>query len=981
MSARTGGVKRRAQAQALAALSGRSGRRFWRALDELADTPAFRRALQAEFPSLSRRLCEADRREVLRVMGASLALAGLGGCTPAPSPEARPYVTQPDQLVLGRPRFYATAVPFGGYAMPVLAESHEGRPTKLEGIPEHPACRGATDAITQAAILDLYDPDRSRGPRSSGAPRDWAAFDLAMADNAARLDARGGEGFRLLTGPVSSPTFARQLDALMARWPRARWHAFEPAGGDLRQEAARLAFGRPLEPMPRYDRCAAVICFDDDPLGPGPHQTRNARDWSKARKAFQAGRGDCRLLVAEPAPTLTGAMAQDRLIVSPAETGRLLRALAARFGEAAAPTGRLSARQAEWLQAAEAALRSAQGAALVTAGPWEDPTLQALAWRLTARLGGLGRTLAFAEPVRQAPPDGGRSLETLVEAMNAGAVDTLVVLGSNPAYAAPADLGFAAAARKVRLRIHAGLHLDETAALCHWHVPLAHALETWTDACAVDGRPSLIQPLVLPFYDVRAASVVLENVQGRFDAKPRDLLAETWRERLGPWGDPRWEAALARGFLDEPAREVPVSPAAPRLAEPPAQRATSLTVIVRPDPCIWDGERANNPWLQELPKPFTKLTWDNAVLVPPSLANARGIQNGDIVRLTVGGRSVEGGVWILPGLARDTVLVHLGYGRRTERQLSRNRGFDANRLRSARSPWRLEGASVEAMGGKMKLASTQLNTALQGYDFVRTVSRAETAPGPPRPEPPSLYPDRPKTSPQWGMAVDTDLCIGCNACVTACDAENNVAMVGKDEVAMGREMHWMRIDQYYAGPADDPAIYNQPVPCMHCEKASCEMGCPVNAAVHSSDGLNLQVYNRCIGTRTCSSFCPYKVRRFNWFDHTSKDPPELRAARNPEVTVRARGIMEKCTYCVQRIEKARIHAKVENRPLREGDVRTACQQVCPTEAIVFGDVTDPESAVSRLKAQRRNYALLEEAGTRPRTTHLARLASDDTDDG
>jgi molybdopterin-containing oxidoreductase family iron-sulfur binding subunit len=978
MTARTGTVKRRAQAQAAAALAGRTGRRFWRALEELADTPAFRRALRAEFPAAFDGVSDTGRRELLRVMGASLALAGLGGCTPAPSPEARPYVTQPEHTVLGRPRFYATAVEFAGYAQPVLGETHEGRPTKLEGLPEHPASRGAADAITQAAVLDLYDPDRSRGPRRLGAGCDWAAFDTAMVENAARLDARQGEGFRLLTGPVSSPTFARQLEALMARWPRARWHAFDPAGGDLRLEAAALAFGRPLEAMPRYDRCAAIVAFDDDPLGTGPQQTRNARDWSAARKAFQAGQGECRLLVAEPAPTLTGAMAGDRLVTSAADTPRLLQALAARFGEAAPPAGALTARQAQWLDAAEAALRQAGGAALVTAGPWQAPAAQALAWRLTARLGGLGRTLAFAEPVRLVPPDGARSLEALAADMNAGAVDTLAIVGPNPVYAAPGDLDFAAAMRKVRLRIHAGRHIDETAALCHWHAPLAHELEGWSDARAADGRPSLIQPLVLPFYDVRARSVVLEDLQGRLGADARALLAETWQDRLGAWGDPRWEAALARGFLDEPAAEATVSPAAVALP-PPAAAPEGITVLVRPDPCVWDGERANNPWLQELPKPFTKLTWDNAVLVAPALAEAHRLENGDIVRLSAGGRTVEGGVWILPGLERRTVLVHLGYGRRAARQLSEGRGFNASRLRRVRAPWRLDGVALEPTGGRMKLASTQLNTALEGFDFVRTAPRGDVAPGPPKAEPPSLYPDRVRASPQWGMAIDTDLCIGCNACVTACDAENNVAMVGKDEVAKGREMHWMRIDQYHEGPPDDPALYNQPVPCMHCEKAPCEMGCPVNAAVHSSDGLNLQVYNRCIGTRTCSSFCPYKVRRFNWFDYTGDDPPEHRAARNPEVTVRARGIMEKCTYCVQRIEKARIQAKVENRPLREGDVRTACQQTCPTEAIVFGDVTDPNSAVSRLKAQRRNYALLEEAATRPSTTYLARL--EDPEDG
>ncbi|WP_293458430.1 TAT-variant-translocated molybdopterin oxidoreductase [Phenylobacterium sp.] len=972
-------MKRRAQAQAAGALAGRTGRRFWRALEELADAPSFRRALRAEFPNAFEGVSDTDRRDVLRVMGASLALAGLGGCTPAPAPDARPYVTQPDQTVLGRPRFYATAVTFDGYAQPVLGETHEGRPTKLEGLPEHPAVRGSADAFTQAAILDLYDPDRSRGPLHLNQPCDWAAFDTAMVENGAHLDATGGEGFRLLTGPATSPTLARQVAALLRRWPRARWHVHDPAGGDLRREATRFAFGRPLDALPRLDRCAAIVSFDDDLLGPGPRQTANARDWSAARKAFQADGEPCRLLVAEPAPTLTGAIAGERLVASADETGLLLRALAARFSEGPEPSLALTARQVEWLNAAEAALRAAPGAALVTAGPWCDPAAQALALRLTARLGGLGRTLSLVEPI-QAWPDGDGSLAALVADMAAGRVDTLAILDANPAYSAPADLGFAAALRKVRLRIHAGLHADETATLCHWHAPLAHDLESWSDARAVDGRPSLIQPLVQPFYSVRARSAVLENLQGRLDANPRDLLVETWRARLGDWGDPRWNAALAAGFLDQPAGEVSASPTA---APPPssAPRAEGLTVLVRPDPCLWDGARANNPWLQELPKPFTKLTWDNAVLVAPALAASAKLKNGDVVRLGAAGREITGPVWVVPGLHRRTVLVHTGYGRRAPRQLCDGRGFDATPLRTAASPWRLDGARLERTGRRAELASTQLNTALDGFDFVRTTSRADVAPAPPPEPPPTLYPEKVREGPQWGMAVDTDLCIGCNACVTACDAENNVAMVGKAQVAKGREMHWMRIDQYHEGPPDDPQLFNQPVPCMHCEEAPCEMGCPVNATVHSHDGLNLQVYNRCIGTRTCSSFCPYKVRRFNWFDFTGDDPPERQAARNPEVTVRDRGVMEKCTYCVQRIEKARIQAKVENRPLRDGEVRTACQQTCPTEAIVFGDVSDPDSAVSRLKAQRRNYALLEEVGTRPRTTYLARLADRERGDG
>jgi len=925
-----------------------------------------------EFLAAFEGLSQTGRRELLKAMGAGLALAGLAGCTAAPHPDALPYVTQPDETVPGTPRHYATAVTFGGYSQPVLATTYEGRPIKLDGLPEHPACEGGSDAFTQAALLGLYDPDRSKAPRQAGRPVDWAAFDAAMAANAARLDGADGEGFRLLTGPTSSPTFARQLADLTARWPKARWHVFDPVGEDGRLAAARLAFGRPLELQPRFDACRAIVSFDDDLLGPGPRQTRNARAWSKARRVFQADGAECRLMVAEPAPTLTGSMAADRLAASAADVERLAVALAARLGVGGPPAGAFTARQAQWLDAAAAALARHPGAGLVLVGAQCDPAVQALALQLNGRLGALGKTVSLCDPILLQPPDGARSLEVLAADLAAGRVDTLAILDANPAYAAPADLAFVAAMRKARVRVHAGVGFDETAALCDWHAPLEHDLETWGDARAVDGRPALIQPLVTPFHAVRPRSVVLENLQGRMGGDARALLLATWKDRLGDETDPRWKKALALGFLDEPAAEVAataVAPPAPSLRV----REDGLTVLLRPDPTIWDGTYTNNSWLQELPKPFSKLTWDNAIGASPALATQLGVANGDVVKLSAGRRTIQGPVWITHGLERRTVVAHLGYGRRLPGQLADRMGYDAYALRTSAQPWRIEGATLTRAGGRIALACTQTETDLQGFDFVRKVAQTAMRPGPPPKPPPSFYPPKLSGSPQWGMAIDTDACIGCNACVTACDAENNVPMVGKDQVAKGRQMHWLRIDHYRSGAGDEPAFFHQPVPCMHCEQAPCEMGCPVNASVHTHDGLNMQVYNRCVGTRTCSSFCPYKVRRFNWFDFTAHDPPELRAARNPEVTVRSRGIMEKCNYCVQRIEKARIAAKIEDRPIRDGEVVTACQQACPTQAIQFGDVSDPTSAVSRLKAQQRNYALLEEVNTRPRTTYLARL--------
>ncbi|HEY3800870.1 MAG TPA: 4Fe-4S dicluster domain-containing protein [Caulobacteraceae bacterium] len=931
------------------------------------------RRAAAEFPTAFEGLSQTDRRDLLKVMGASLALAGLAGCHQDPHPEARPYVRVPDGIVLGQSRAYATAVTFGGYAQPVLATTHEGRPTKLEGLPDHPASQGATDAFTQAALLGLYDPGRSKGPARLGQPTDWAQIDAAMVANAARLDAVKGAGFRLLSGAITSPTLGRLIDAMLQRWPQARWHAFEPVNDDLRLEAARQAFGRPLLVRPQLEAAEAVISFDDDLLGPGPFQTSQARGWAARRAAYQRGQGGSELLTAEPAPSLTGAVSQHRLIASVAGVDRLVLALAAALGVGGVAAPALAATQAAWLAEAAAALRRAGGASYVGVGAFHDPAIQALALRINDRLGAIGRTTVLSQPLIKATPGNSGSLAALVADAHAGLVDSLAIFDANPVYAAPADLEVAGALQKVRLRFHAGLHADETAALCHWHAPVEHDLETWGDALAVDGRPSLIQPLVRPFYAVRARSVLLQNLQGDLAADPRRLLAATWTDKLGDLDSPAWRAAQERGFLDEPVTAVTAASAAG--PAPATSASNALTVLVRPDPAVWDGALANNPWLQELPRPFTSLTWDNVVAVAPALARRLGLKNGDVVQLAAGARMLEGPVWIMPGQDPSTLVVTLGFGR-TAPGLGQAVGFDVAPLRTVGASWRVDGATLTPTGRSLPLATTQDVTTLGDFDFVRTAPRTSVAPKPPTPPPPSFYPPKPESRPQWGMSIDLDVCIGCNACVVACQAENNVPVVGKTQVAKGRHMHWLRVDHYEAGEPDDPAFFNQPVPCMHCEQAPCEMGCPVNAAVHSDDGLNLQVYNRCIGTRTCSSYCPYKVRRFNWFDFTGGDPPELRAARNPDVTVRSRGVMEKCNYCLQRIVAGKIAAQVAGRDIADGEVRTACQQACPTDAIVFGDISDGASQVVARKAQGRNYALLEEANTRPRTTYLARLAPD-----
>ena len=934
------------------------------------DSGTLRDFIAAEHPSLAPALDGVARRSLLKAMAASLALAGLSGCDWRPDDDALPYVNAPENVAPGQAKWYATAVALNGYALPVLGKTVTGRPVKLEGNPDHPAGEGGSDPFLQAALLGLYDPGRSRTPRRLGRPASWDAFDAALDAKVRALDARQGQGFRMLTGTVTSPTMARQIRQLLTRWPRAGWHVFEPINEDLRLEAARLVFGRPLEQRLLLEDAEAIVSLDDDILGPGPRQAMQARAWSKRRLAYQRGEGNSRLMAAEPILSLTGVRADHRLIAPAAQIGPLALAIAAALGaiDGAAPPLPDAARA--WVARSVDLLRRHQGRALLTIGPWYPPEVQALGLLINERIGALGRTMRFVEPVAEAPT---ASFAALVADMHAGRVDTLAAIDVNPIHAAPADLDFAAALQRVQSRLHAGLYHDETAALCHWHLPLAHELESWSDARAIDGTASIIQPLVQPLGAVRSRHGLLAGFTGENGAA-RDLVRTTWQavwltDFAGKWSD-----ALYRGLVPDSAAPFVTPVTINRDFPPPAATPTTgVAVAVRPDPTIWDGRFANIGWLQELPKPLTKVAWTNVVAISPALAKERGFANGDQVELSIGDRAIIGSVWVVPGQEADTVALTLGYGRGAETGLAAGRGYNAAVLQTADAPWHRVGGALEAAGAGPVVAATQMFQAMDGFDFIRTVDRPGEAAKAPHAEPASFYPDHPWDRPSWGMSIDLDLCIGCNACVVACMAENNVPVVGRELVAEGRAMHWIRVDHYTSGEAAAPKSAFQPVPCMHCEQAPCEMGCPVNATVHSSDGLNLQVYNRCIGTRTCSAYCPYKVRRFNWFDFTADDPESIRAMRNPDVTVRQRGVMEKCTYCVQRIREARIAADKTGRAMRDGEVVTACQQACPTQAIVFGDILDPAAAVAKRKADGRDYTLLEEVNTRPRTTYLARI--------
>ena len=991
-------------ATARARLASSRGREFWRSLEELSGDPAFQDLLKDEFPAGASEWEDGlDRRRFLQLAAASLAFAGLSACTRQPLESIVPYAKQPEEIVPGRPRFFATAATLGGYAAGLLVESHEGRPTKIEGNPDHPATLGATDLFAQALVLGLYDPDRSQLLLELGEIRPWNAFVQRMQAALRAQQALGGAGIRILTGTVTSPTLGDQLRALLARFPKAGWHQYEPAGRDNARLGARLAFGEWVESRYDFSRADVILALDADFAVEMPGSVRYARDFADHRRVRHGEARMSRLYAVESTPTATGTLADHRLAVRAAQVPGIALACAAELGLLPAGSSpSLPADSKRFVTAACADLKRNAGRGLVVAGETAPPAAHALAHALNHRLGNAGVTVLHTDPVEVEPVDQTASIRGLVEDMRAGRVDLLAIVGGNPVFDAPADLGFTDALLKVPLRVHLGLEEDETSEYCHWHIPQAHPLETWSDARAYDGTVTVMQPLIEPLYGGRSAHELLSAFLDDPPRHGREVLRDRWRKRA-PSADFEafWRKALHDGIVPGtalPPRSVPLRVGAIEDAAEAALEAASsgarsgtgekdLEIIFRPDPTIHDGRFANNGWLQETPKPLSKMTWDNAAYLAPAVAERLGIASGDVVEIEVEGRTVEAPAWVQPGHPDGALTVHFGYGRTKCGRVGTGTGFNAYVLRTARGMWSHPAASIRSTGKRQALACTQEHFSMEGRDLVRVGTLAEyrSDPGFARkkeeapPKDATLYPGFSYEGHAWGVAIDLSSCTGCNACVVACVAENNIPVVGKDQVRRGREMQWLRIDRYYEGGPDDADAHHQPVMCMQCEQAPCEVVCPVGATSHSSEGLNDMVYNRCVGTRYCSNNCPYKVRRFNFLQYSDEKTPVLKLGRNPDVTVRSRGVMEKCTYCVQRINSARITAEKEDRPIKDGEITTACQQACPTQAIVFGDINDPSSRVSRLKAEPANYGLLEHLNTRPRTTYLAKIVNTNPD--
>jgi MoCo/4Fe-4S cofactor protein with predicted Tat translocation signal len=1023
------GARRSGDIEALRTrLEGTRGREYWRSLDAVAETPEFKEYLHREFPeNASEWLDPVGRRGFLKLMGASLALAGVSACTRQPSEELVPYVRQPEELVPGKPLFYATAMPLSGAGMGLLVESHEGRPTKIEGNPDHPSSRGATDVFAQAAILGLYDPDRSQAIMSLGEIQPYDTFVGAIRAIVAAQQPVQGAGIRILTETVASPTLAAQIQHFLTLFPEARWVQWEPVGRHNAREGSRLAFGEYVDAQYAVEKANVILSLEADFLCAGVAGLKHARAFASRRRIEGDRAQTNRLYAVESSPTNTGTKADHRLPLRPSEIEAVARAVAEQLVSGVVAASPVPEAASRWIAPLVKDLQANRGASLVIAGDGQSPAVHALAHAMNDALGNVGATVVYTQPAEARPMNQLAGLRELVGEMEAGTVELLLILGGNPVYTAPADLDFAAALQKVALRAHLGLYQDETAALCQWHVPEAHFLEAWSDVRSDDGTVTIVQPLIAPLYNGRSAHEFISVLGDGGERSGYEIVRAYWARAtslstdvpLPPSApaapvvpsqsppvdtaadagtgvqaiaaapvpqlslfDRAWRRWLHDGLILDtayPPRTVALM--ADAVALPPSEGgdASGLEVVFRPDPSVYDGRFANNAWLQELPKPLTKLTWDNAALIAPATAERLSLVDGDVVELEQGGRTIRIPVWRAPGHGPDMLTLHLGYGRTRAGRAGSGTGFSVNPLRTAAGLDRLTGVQLTKTGETYLLASTQDHWSLEGRNLVRvaTVDQFDKDPqfAQKQEHQPitglSMYGDFKYEGNAWGMAIDQNVCTGCNACVVACQAENNIPVVGKEQVLTGREMHWLRIDRYYTGDPENPDTYHQPMPCQQCEAAPCEVVCPVSATVHNQEGLNDMVYNRCVGTRYCSNNCPYKVRRFNFLLYQDWETPSLWLQRNPDVTVRSRGVMEKCTYCVQRINHARVAAKLEDRGIRDGEVVTACQSACPTEAIVFGDINDPNSRVAKMKASALNYALLAELNTRPRTTYLA----------
>ncbi|MGI8494662.1 MAG: TAT-variant-translocated molybdopterin oxidoreductase [Pyrinomonadaceae bacterium] len=1046
-----------------------NGKAYWRSVEEFVDAPEFEEFVKQEYPSHAEEWDDSlSRRNFIKVMGASLAFAGLSGCVIQPAEKIVPYVRQPEEIVPGKSLYYATAMTLGGVAVGLLARSNEGRPIKIEGNPDHPGSLGATDVRAQAALLNMYDPDRSQQVLNRNNPSTWENFSSALRAAAEENRGNGGAGIRFLSETVSSPTLAAQFKQISAELPNSRWYQYEPINNDNATAGAKMAFGSPVQTVYKFDQADRILSLDEDFLS--DFTVRYAKDFAKKRFYHSEEKKDIsRMYVVETSVTITGAKADHRLPVKPSQLTNVAKAIAAALGVGgAAPAAGLTPEMTNWISAMAKDLLANRGKSIVVAGKNAAPTVHALAHAMNSTLGNVGTTVVYTDPLQpNAEMLQSDAIKQLIGEIDAGTVKMLVILGGNPVYNTPIDARLTRERMdKIPFRVHLVQFVDETAEVCHWHVSEKHFLESWGDSRAYDGTVTLTQPLIQPLYDSKNIYEVVQLfLKENFDKKDQDIVKEFWQKQgiaaasktsaavagttqnantaavsvpssannnanaqAQPKPTPaaaastpvstagasqnfedQWRKVVHDGFIADsalPTRAMTAGTGFLTQPETVNQASGGVEISIRPDPNIWDGRFANNGWLQELPKPLTKTTWDNVAYISPKTAQRFGLnqnreynaQTGaeegtsfintkggnlfsDLVKVSYQGAEIGANVpvWIIPGQPDDVITLFTGYGRSRAGRVGSGIGYNAFDVSRTDAMWNGVG-DLKVVGDKATIASTQTHFNMEGRDILRSFDVEEFNKNPAAADQPneydtSMYPGFQYNGNKWGMTVDLNSCVGCNACVIACQSENNIPVVGKEQVERSREMHWMRIDAYYTGDdLNNPdGLHFQPVLCQQCEQAPCEVVCPVHATTHSAEGLNDMTYNRCVGTRYCSNNCPYKVRRFNFLLYQDWNTPQYKLMRNPEVTVRSRGVMEKCTYCTQRIASARIEAEKDGRNIRDGEIVTACQSVCPTNAITFGDLNDANSAVTKSRKDHRNYTLLNNLNTQPRTTYLAEL--------
>jgi molybdopterin-containing oxidoreductase family iron-sulfur binding subunit len=1001
---------------ARAELDGSAG---WQGLDRAAGRPGFDRRMEQEFPAhASEWVDPVSRRGFMKLMGASLAMAGLAGCTKQPDEPIYPYIKAPEDLILGRPNYFATAFPFATGALPLLIKSDAYRPIKVDGNPEHSMSMGGSDPLSQGSLLGLYDPDRSQHVLYHLETSSFGNFQAALVRDLANMP--GGEGLYILSSTVTSPTFAGQWKDAQKRLPQAKLVQYDPVNRDSARRASKAAFGDFYDTQYMLDKADVILSLDADFLSGITHPgfIKLSRDYANRRKLMDAAIEMNRLYAIESMPTTTGFKAEHRLKLKAGKVTACAQAIAAAVGAASSgSSANWNGEQQAFIAALVADLKANAGKCVVIPGEQQPADVHLAAIAMNQALGNVGKTVVYTEPVQPLPSIQLDDLKSLVADMNAGKVKWLLILDANPVYTAPVDLNFADALGKVPTSAVLGSHVDETAQIATWHINSAHYLESWSDARAYDGTLSVIQPMIDPLYGGKSAHDVMQTLLDDPARSSYNVVQDNWRQQLAGKGEfeSAWRKVLHDGFAAGTAftaKSLSASSSAGAGSSAPVASDDAIEVIFRADPSIYDGRYSNNGWLQELPKPVVNNCWDNAVIMSGPTKVKVGLEENDVLEITLNGRKVLAPVLSVPGHPDNAFTLHLGYGRRHAGRVGTGMGFNAYALRTSDAPLFAQGATFKKTGDVWGIAVTKSHYSddrgasalagsaqsgdvsshsLEGDEAItRGIVRSATLeefrrepdfahekgvyPEDPTPDT-SLFPNFPYTKNAWGLAVDQNSCVGCNACVISCYAENNIPVVGKHNTKTGRDMQWIRIDTYFEGDLQSPRAHFQPMMCQHCENAPCEQVCPVAATVHSPEGLNLMVYNRCVGTRYCSNNCPYKVRRFNFLLFSDYETESLKLMRNPDVTVRSRGVMEKCTYCVQRIAAAKIEADKENREIRDGEIVTACQQACPTNAITFGNINDKNSRVYKIKNQPRNYGVVADLNTRPRTTYIAEVTN------